>query len=230
MNRRKIHQHLEILELQLKQLVWLCIAIKHGNHDQSTHGRGRGGGSGQVPVEELGQLTKDDPEFAQHPRKTKPGLITNRNPEWKKAGLNHAEGAAVRDYTDSGYQKMNKELRNPPPSSSSQTKEKLLNSGLEKMPAHKGNVFRMRADAPDWEVGGTIKESGFTSTSTNENMVRDKFAGKTLMRIKNKSGRNITSMSRFKGEDEVLVPSGAQYRITGKRKEGDITVYDMEEV
>jgi hypothetical protein len=97
-------------------------------------------------------------------------------------------------------------------------------SGLNKMPAHQGTVYRS-ADMPknvqdNYKVGTTVSEPGFTSTSQNQKTAHNNkhFDGNTKYTIESRTGRDISSVSTHKGEQEVLFPPGTNFDVT-KTKE-----------
>lgn len=227
----------EIRESAARLLELAPIMVKHGTHNQQSHGRAGGGGGGDggsrsgrgKPSEaEIARLHKEDADMAAHMRASKPGLFKKK--PWQKLGLDQADAAVLRDYTDMGYQKLNKETRNPPPGELMAIKEKALNTALDKLPNHEGTVFRGLNRARNWEVGSTIEETGFSSSTTNKGIAENNFGGNTFISIKSKTGKEISPMSRFKGEQEVVFKSGTQFKVASKRQEGDKVFYEMEEV
>ena len=172
---------------------------------------------------------KNDAGYASSYKDMKPGLFKKK--PWQKAGLKREEAATVHNYTDLGYQKLNKQLRNPPPDSRIKAKQALLDSALSKLPDHKGEVFRGVDKKMNFEVGAVVKDGGFSSSSPNKDIATINFSGGTLFKIKSKTGKNITDMSRFRSESEVLFKSGTGFKVTGKSedKSGRI-VYEMEEI
>ena len=90
----------------------------------------------------------------------------------------------------------------------------LLGAALEKLPPVKGHVFRIT-----WLKGwlrvqhlifSRITYHAYTSSSLLSN---PPLAGNTDMFIVSKSGRDISWLSRFPSEQEVLIPHGAKFDI-----------------
>lgn len=149
------------------------------------------------------------------------------------------EVAALRHYTSTiGYKEMNMTLRGQSEAlddwrgkqswfedkrSSAQVKKealidvKMARSALNKLPKYEGYAYR-GGFFPDeiidqLQVGKTFKDKGFTSTTKNRNTT---YPGNYAMRIRSKTGRDITAHEKF-SNDEVLFQPNTRFKVLGKR-------------
>lgn len=108
-----------------------------------------------------------------------------------------------------------------------------LRSGLNKMPAYQGCVYRgVLADAFEWEdmyVGREIRFSGLTSCSISREFAvyRAGLAG-WLLSMEIFSGRSISVFSFFPDEDEILLPPDIRCVIVARRASEDEGVRILE--
>jgi hypothetical protein len=128
---------------------------------------------------------------------------------------------ALADYTGSGYDDLNSALRSDVLDVSQHARVAAINNALEKLPAYQGPVIRGTNLPPEvldqYRAGEIIKEDAFLSTSTNTAVARSpSFAGNVEFRILSSSGRDISSVSMFPGEQEVLFPSGTTFYVVSK--------------
>lgn len=69
----------------------------------------------------------------------------------------------------------------------------------------------------NYQPGTVVTESAFTSTSTNPAVAQSAtFSGNTEFRIMSSSGRDVSSVSRYANEQEILFPPGTQFYITNR--------------
>lgn len=149
------------------------------------------------------------------------------------------EVAALRHYTSTiGYKEINMTLRgqdaaleewrgkqswwNDKRSSAQVKKEaladvKMTRSALNKLPKYEGYAYR-GGFFPDemidqLKVGKVFKDKGFTSTTRNRNTA---YPGNYAMRIKSKTGRDITAHEKF-SNDEILFQPSTRFKVLSKR-------------
>jgi CTP-dependent riboflavin kinase len=118
-----------------------------------------------------------------------------------------------------------------------------LNEFLEKAPAFSGAIYRgidnktaySRKNLPKM-IESLKSAEGYSETRmssfTSEPAVAQRFAesgGVILEVVNNNRGVSIRNVSVWGLEDEVIVPKKTRYRYVSERKEGDITIYTVEE-
>jgi hypothetical protein len=128
---------------------------------------------------------------------------------------------ALADYTGSGYQDLNSALRSDALDASQHARVDALNNALEKLPAYDGLVIRGTNLPPEvlaqYRPGEVITEDAFLSTTTNPAVARSpSFAGNVEFRIMSSTGRDISSISMFPGEQEILFPAGSKFLVVSK--------------
>lgn len=137
--------------------------------------------------------------------------------------------SAVYSYTQDGYKKYNKQLR-------AGQKCPALNSilkDMEQFNLHNGITFRCvnysRVEA--LVVDDIYYDKGFMSTSKLR-VEALAFGGKNkaLLRISSRSGRDISPLSSFEEEAEVLIPPGVKFRVIKRARFKDIPVIMLEEI
>jgi hypothetical protein len=99
-----------------------------------------------------------------------------------------------------------------------------LNRALEKLPPHSGPVFRSTDLPPEalaqYQPGAIVSESAFLSTSMDLGVAQSTaFAGNVEFRILSKSGRDISSVSTFPTEREVLFKTGVPFYVLDRRSD-----------
>lgn len=143
--------------------------------------------------------------------------------------LTHDEAAAIYLYTmewpanaESLYAIFNRDLR---------TKQRsqmriwfsflrLLMAALDKIPSQKINVCRgLRSDVSnDYGTGKVFVWTSATSCSRSINVAYQFFSSSngqcTLFRIDTSNGKDISSYSAMKGEEEILLRPGTRFRVT----------------
>ena len=136
--------------------------------------------------------------------------------------LSKDEVLAIHQYTGGDYKLINGYLRNPDSIAPEmreviETQASLTREGLANLPRYQGDVFRGTGMSDelfaDWEVGATVSDPAFTSSSINHliaegfaNDARAKGAQNLIMaHIEDASGgAHIERISQFKHEAEVL--------------------------
>jgi hypothetical protein len=132
--------------------------------------------------------------------------------------------SAVADYTGPGHDDLNSALRNGTMDASQQARVEALNQALEKLPPHHGPVFR-GTHLPDDELaryqpGVVVTERAFVSTSVDPAVARfAAFAGNVEFKILSRTGRDISSVSTFPSEREVLFPTGVQFYVLDRKSD-----------
>lgn len=125
------------------------------------------------------------------------------------------------DYTSNGYQDINRALRTGDETELGRLGEIIdkTAAALDKLPSHRGRVFR-GAHMPEsffeeHQVGARVTYDAFTSTSRSP---FKKFDGNTVMTIRpcrDSGGKNVSWLSRYSYEKEVLFPPGTDFVVTG---------------
>ena len=128
---------------------------------------------------------------------------------------------ALADYTGSGYQDLNSALRSDALDASQHARVAALNNALEKLPAHDGPVVRGTNLPPDvlarYQPGEVITEKAFLSTTTDPAVAHSPaFAGNVEFRILSSTGRDISSVSLFPEEQEILFRAGTKFYVVNK--------------
>jgi hypothetical protein len=132
--------------------------------------------------------------------------------------------SALAHYTGLGHEDLNGALRNGTMDASQEARVEALNHALQKLPPHHGPVFR-GTHLPDGELaryqpGVVVTELAFVSTSVDPAVARfAAFAGNVEFKILSKTGRDISSVSMFPTEREVLFPTGVQFYVLDRRSE-----------
>ena len=144
----------------------------------------------------------------------------------QKLNMSPGECAHIVAYSGNAYKKTNAELRAGVMDESTWKHVSQLNGALDKLPTHKGTVFRKakltQSQIEMYQPGKIVEERGFTSTSKD----KDIWNGNVQFVVTSKSGRDISRISKHPHEEEVLFKSGTRFRIT-KNEGGKI---HMEEV
>ncbi|EIT90869.1 MULTISPECIES: ADP-ribosyltransferase [Mycobacteroides] len=145
--------------------------------------------------------------------------IAKRSPKTSK--LDADDLLAMADYTGDGYRELNTALRSGTLDASQQARIDAINNALAKMPKYEGPVFRgtdLPADVlARYQPGTVVTESAFTSTSTNAAIAKSAdFAGNVEFRIISNSGRDVSAVSNFAHEQEILFSSGSKFYVASR--------------
>jgi len=129
--------------------------------------------------------------------------------------------SALNHYTGLGYEGLNDALRSNALDASQHARVAALNDALEKLPAHDGLVVRGTNLPPDvlaqYQPGDVITEKAFLSTTADPVVAQSPaFAGNVEFRILSSTGRDISSVSLFPDEQEVLFRSGTKFYVASK--------------
>lgn len=122
---------------------------------------------------------------------------------------------------------------------------KMTASSLNSLPRYRGMTYRGAGMPPDflksYQRGVIVTPKGFSSTSGNR-YVATEFAymnrgrgAPVVYEIRSRSGRDITPLSFFSGEHEVVYNPGTSFRVVGRRVEdrygmGAMHIIEMEEI
>jgi hypothetical protein len=154
-------------------------------------------------------------------------------------GLAQEERAALVRYQEVSFGDINMSLRGQASSAGNyQADIAQLDSAMGKAQIpHNAIVYRGLKGMPNLQVGDSIMDSGFVSTTCSrdaaENYLHQR-AGDTLFEVKVKRGQSGLYMDAVssKEEYELLLPRGSQFRITGQRADmvrgNPITIFEME--
>lgn len=125
---------------------------------------------------------------------------------------------AVRGYTSDDYRELNSALRTGDDAELSRLDAYIRSatSGLNQLPAYRGTVFRgthlSDEVAANYMPGATVTERAFTSTSSE---LGAEFPGNTKFVIQSETGRDVSGLSEFADEKEILFAPGTQFRVLG---------------
>jgi hypothetical protein len=146
--------------------------------------------------------------------------------------LTDDEVGALLEYAARGHEEMNAELRGFATTDGKQVGVHLdaveqdaarlaaAIRGLKKLPVHQGEVFRgtsMRAeDLARYRVGAVIVQPSFVSASTSRAVAehfRASNNGNVLMQVTSSNGRDISGISTYGNEREVLFNYAARFEV-----------------
>ena len=150
--------------------------------------------------------------------------------------LDQRERMAIRNYTYGSDWRWNGILRSgvadrSDPSAIPGIKTAI--SGLNKLPKHTGIVYRgagMTAQQLNsYKVGVQLKPKAFTSTSTDIQEA-ESFAEGVLFEIQSKTGTDVSALSIFENESEILFKPGTVFEVRETFSRGRNQVIVLEEV
>jgi hypothetical protein len=137
------------------------------------------------------------------------------------SSLTWDDRSALTHYTGLGYEDLNEALRSDALDASQHARVAALNAALEKLPPYQGPVIRGTNLSPEvleeYRPGEIIREDAFLSTTTDTAVARSEaFAGNVEFTILSSTGRDISSVSMFPEEQEVLFRSGTFFYVVSK--------------
>lgn len=158
--------------------------------------------------------------------------------------LREAQTLSIYKYTIDFYQEANTYLRNNFISEDKKYYEnkgiksviETLNEALDKLPSHKGTVFRgadltteqLETYRKALESNTPIVKNEFLSTSKNR---YEAFERNTKYKITSKTGKSIEKLSYFKNEKEILFKVGTRFKILNVYEDSQgINRIEMEEL
>jgi hypothetical protein len=143
-------------------------------------------------------------------------------------GIGVTERAAIYQYTDTTYRRINKHLRGESKYGGADVYSDWLDRGLSKMPVYEGKVYRgMRVDnsladelRERYIAGSIVEEKAFTSTSISAKIAGD-FGSNTrfttsvnfIIKAKGKRGNVVIPYSEFPDEYEVIFRKNTKFRV-----------------
>ncbi|WP_329071032.1 putative T7SS-secreted protein [Amycolatopsis sp. NBC_01480] len=137
-------------------------------------------------------------------------------------GLGNEEVRALDHYTGMAHQDLNSALR-AGDTGALRTMDPEISeavSGLNKLPAHQGEVYRgidiaphdMNAFLDRYSPGASVREPAFTSADMNQ-----AFSGNVEFVIQSTTGKDISWLKDASvGQSEVLFPPGSGFRVLGR--------------
>lgn len=165
--------------------------------------------------------------WADSVRKNRLSEMDNWTDDWLKT-ITPTEKSGVRTYTGNAYQDMNKYLRGQSKSTNYADEIKACQSALSKASLPRETIVRRGSDYnmlkelgagkitpqnKDKFIGGIIQDKGFVSTSPSPH---GGFSGSIEYVIKLPQGSQamyVDSISRFQGEEELLINCGGKYMV-----------------
>jgi phage-related protein (TIGR01555 family) len=139
--------------------------------------------------------------------------------------LTPTEGAIIAAYTGAEWKKTNRALRKGKIDTHSNEFAQNLNDALEKIPPFKGTTHRVVKFGPKelegLMPGATLTDRGFFSTSKDNNMKSKGIKGNVTMEIHGTTGRDISSLSHSKYEEEVLYPANSRFEVVSRNDASD---------
>lgn len=102
--------------------------------------------------------------------------------------------------------------------------------GLLILPAYEGTTFRGISSLPEDvlannQPGRLVSDGAFMSTSSGE-----PFGGNVLIKVDGTSGRDISFLSEYPNEAEVLYPPGTKFEVINRVDDGVNTQLHYKEV
>jgi NAD:arginine ADP-ribosyltransferase len=155
--------------------------------------------------------------------------------QWAAAqnfGATEAEQAAFLDYTDSRFVEINRALRGTAPRPAYlDVYLREVTSALQRLPTTSAPVFRY-SDLPPAEfakhtLGSVVQYPAFTSTSSDPEW---KYSGDFKFKIFGASGHDISPLSTFTHENEVLFPPETRFKVIAIDQIGGQTQFTLIEV
>jgi hypothetical protein len=101
-------------------------------------------------------------------------------------------------------------------------------AALDKLPAYEGVTFRGLAAGESAPVTGVV--TGVMASSRSPRVASENFTAPVLVALLNRTGRDLTALSRFPEEAEVVVLPGSLWRALGPVEVGGVVVHVMEEL
>jgi len=119
--------------------------------------------------------------------------------------LTPEQKAAIRDYSDSGYRRINEQLRDRAVTDRIRHKIDILTAALEELPNFQGDVFRGAVIEEGLlrkyqRVGDVVTERAFISASRSPSKA---FSGNVRFYIISRRGKDIEQWSACPDEEEV---------------------------
>ena len=150
----------------------------------------------------------------------------------KEGVMTPAEAGMIVAYTGSAYQTLNAQMRTGSMDEHLWDMANGLNEALSKLSAREGITYRHAGQAAlnkeFYKPGRIVEERAFTSTSKSSSFAED---GAVTYEIKGYTGRDVTALSKYKSENEVLFRSGTRFKVTSAESKSDGRLHvKMEEI
>jgi len=154
------------------------------------------------------------------------------------ADLSTAELGILRTYTGGDYRRMNRSLRENLGQGPFGILAKMMNAALTKAKKYKGVTSRglniqgddynsfMEKIRTAFESGSAWRDFGMMSSSKGTTPA---MGGNIILILNGKSGVDISKISRYGGEKEVLFPSGTQWLVTEISERNGKTIINLME-
>jgi len=120
-----------------------------------------------------------------------------------------------------------------------ETKEMMpmMESALDMVPDWSGDLFRGEGTFSPWSyrTGSTFSFGKFGSSTTDESVAKDfadnynKGPFKYILKMKVTAGKDIRKFAAY-AEDEILMPPGSKFSVTGKNKVDGYTYVEMSQI
>lgn len=132
--------------------------------------------------------------------------------------LSDDEMAAIYGYTtDKGYEMMNPALRGQAPHTPEiETFAQHLDNGLNKLPAYEGTSYRGHRDLPPSHIVDEMQPGKTTADPAPRSSADDPlkaFPGPLRETIHGQTGRDISGLSHYGGEGEILFKRGTRFEV-----------------
>jgi len=156
------------------------------------------------------------------------------------AGIPTYQLAGVIGYTSADYKAINPALRTGNIGSLGPYID-AATQGLGRLPDYNGSVYRGTSLDPKYlapyQVGQTVQESAFTSTSYSTKVATDFQTMtpkpgdvKVLYLIESKHGKKVSEFSKYPNESEVLFPPNTQFKVVERTDKNGVIRIKMVEV
>lgn len=214
---------------------------KKGDFKESDHPRGQPGNAGQFGP---GGEAKSNKSTAQRAETTLNAVFGKKLAEEYIASgqqvydtnktycdqrdITSGEASFICSYTDSGFRKVNLQLRDQNLNSEMKECVDEINTALDKLPTRSGICHRW-SPLPEgayeqYQVGLVVEERGFTSTTKLDYWEYGPEVYHFV--IMGQTGRDVSKFSMNHEEQEVLFKSGAHFKVTKKES----NIIHLEEV
>lgn len=136
-----------------------------------------------------------------------------------KLGLTFEELAYAQTYTGNGYRQVNSQLRSGTIDEATYEYATRMDRTLQKLPSAPGTTYRStdltKEQILKYAPGKVVVESAFTSTSKSKKFL-DKY--ETGFVVRGKTGKDITTVSKYPHEEEILFNKNTAFRVQKHEK------------